>query len=78
MLTVFAIEKARPRSGRGQTVVQTMEELEHFVKTYPADDLTQFGLVLEMNLTQVATMNFGIVTIDDVTMSYLGTQRMIS
>jgi hypothetical protein len=63
-------------SGKGQVVVDSMGELERFLAAYSASDLARFGLVLEINLAQVATMNFGTISVDDMTISYLGTQRM--
>jgi len=61
--------------GKGQALVTTIEELDAFVEDMPADDIATYGLVLEENLQQVRTLSVGHITVDNLTITYHGTQR---
>src|SRR5205807_3500013 len=62
--------------GKGQALVTSVEELDAFVKDVPADDIATYGLVLEENLQQVRTLSIGHITVDKLTITYHGTQRL--
>src|SRR5215831_18977373 len=61
--------------GRGQTLVATIEELDALLERLAEDDITKYGIVLEENLSHVTTRSVGSITVDDLTVSYFGTQR---
>lgn len=64
--------------GLGQTVIRTIRELDDLLEQSSDNDLATYGLVIELNLHQVTTLNIGQVTIDRAMVSYYGTQRMTS
>src|SRR5215472_12333709 len=41
----------------------------------PENDITNYGIVIEENLRHVTTRSVGHITVDDLTVSYFGTQR---
>jgi hypothetical protein len=61
--------------GRGQTLVTTIDELDALLEKLPETDLANYGIVIEENLRHVTTRSVGQVTVDDLTVSYFGTQR---
>src|SRR5262245_58006595 len=62
--------------GRGQTLVTTAEELEALLEHLPINDIVTYGLVLEENLHRVRTLSIGHITVDSVSFTYHGTQRV--
>lgn len=62
--------------GGGQAVIRTTDELDNFLESFPEETLATYGLVLELDLARVTTMNIGRVIIDQAEVSYYGTQRM--
>jgi hypothetical protein len=61
--------------GRDQVVAAAPGELEAALDALDASDLSQHGLVLERNLGEVTTYSVGQVRLDDLTVTYCGTQR---
>jgi hypothetical protein len=72
---VVRIKRTLAASGRGQFVVQNREELALALQQIPTAELETFGVVLEKNLWQVTTLAVGQVQVDELTISYYGTQR---
>src|SRR5262249_569821 len=61
MLTRGPIRLKKPlsASGKDQTVVTTMNELDAVLEKVTADEMATYGLVLEENLRQVRTLSVG-------------------
>ena len=64
-------------SGRGQTLVTTLDQLERFLQQFDADEMATYGLVLEENLREVTTLSVGHIAVDSLMMTYYGTQRRV-
>jgi hypothetical protein len=71
------LKKPLGASGKGQTAVTTMAELDSFLERFPADEMATYGLVLEENLREVETFSVGHTTLGGFTVSYHGTQRLV-
>ena len=65
-------------SGKGQTVVSAVEELEAVLEDIPAEEMATYGLVLEESLRQVTTMSVGHITVDGLTVSLPLTTNFIT
>src|SRR5215471_17714083 len=80
MLTRGSIRLKKPlsASGRDQTVVTTLNELDAVLEKVSADEMATYGLVLEENLRQVRTFSVGEVAVSDLRISYHGTQRTVA
>jgi hypothetical protein len=80
MLTRGPIRLKKPlsASGKDQTVVTTLNELDAVLETITADEMATYGLVLEENLRQVSTLSVGEVAVGRLRISYHGTQRTVS
>src|SRR5262249_42741598 len=67
----------QPRSAgwRDQVVVAAPGDLEAALDDLDPSDLSQHGLVLERNLEDVTTYSVGQLRLDDLTVTYCGTQR---
>jgi hypothetical protein len=77
------LEKGRARTkpacavaGRGQNVVSSIGELDAVLDTMDPEDLLQHGLVIEENITEVATHSVGQVRVAELVATYYGTQRL--
>jgi Protein of unknown function (DUF3182) len=70
------VKPARATGGRGQTVVSDRVGLEAVLATTDADELSQHGLVIEMNLEQVATYSIGEIRVAGLAAAYFGRQRL--
>ena len=70
------MKESAEAGGRGQTLLTTVEELEALLENLPTNDIATYGLVLEENLRQVRTLSIGHITVDSVTFTYHGTQRV--
>jgi len=70
------VKKPLAAGGVGQRRLQTGAELTAVLETLPADELRECGLVLETDLADVTTLSIGQVMLDDMTMTYQGTQRL--
>jgi hypothetical protein len=79
MLTRGPIRLKKPlsASGKDQTVVTTLNELNAVLENVSADEMATYGLVLEENLREVRTLSVGEVAVDSVRISYYGTQRTV-
>jgi hypothetical protein len=74
--TSIRVKQPLEAGGRGQDIVATLEELDPLLERMPASNIATYGLVLEQNLQQVATLSIGHITVDDVTFTYHGRQRV--
>jgi hypothetical protein len=70
------VKDPREAGGRGQTVVIAPNELDELLDRFPADYLANYGLVFEQNLHQVTTLSIGHVTINNLSFTYHGRQRV--
>jgi hypothetical protein len=72
------LKKPLSASGKDQTVITTLNELDAVLETVVADEMAAYGLVLEENLRQVRTLSVGEVAVGDLEISYHGTQRTVA
>jgi hypothetical protein len=63
-------------SGKGQTLVTTVKELDAFLEKFSPDEMDTYGLVLEENLREVTTLSVGHIATGGLTITYHGTQRI--
>jgi hypothetical protein len=80
MLTRGPIRLKKPlsASGKDQTVVTTLNELDAVLEKVSADEMATYGMVLEENLHQVRTLSVGEAAVGDLRISYHGTQRAVA
>jgi hypothetical protein len=71
------LKKPLSASGKDQTVVTTLNELDAVLEKISADELGTYGLVLEENLRQVRTLSVGEAAVGSLRISYHGTQRTV-
>lgn len=62
-------------SGAGQIVIFSTYELERHLNEI-GETMPHHGVVLELNLWEMATLNVGRIAVDEYVMSYYGLQRM--
>jgi hypothetical protein len=62
--------------GRGQTLVNTIAELDGLLERLCSDDIAAYGLVIEQNLHHVTTLSIGHITVDNLSFAYHGRQRV--
>src|SRR5262245_27321000 len=72
------LKKPLSASGKDQTVITTLNELDAVLETVVADEMAAYGLVLEENLRQVRTLSVGEIAVGDLRISYHGTQRTVA
>jgi hypothetical protein len=72
------VKKPLSASGKDQTVITSLDELDAVLETVSADEMAAYGLVLEDNLRQVRTLSIGDVAIGNRRISYYGTQRTVA
>src|SRR5438876_3536260 len=72
------VKKPLGASGKDQTVVTTLNELDAVLENVSADEMAEYGLVLEENLRQVRTLSVGEVAVGNLRISYYGTQRTVA
>lgn len=70
------IKPARATGGRGQVVVSNIHELQVALDSMEPDELANWGVVLEENLTNVVTYSVGEVRVAEFVVTYWGTQRL--
>jgi hypothetical protein len=70
------IKEPLEAGGAGHTVATTIDEVEAFLEAFPEAAIIADGLVVESNLRDVATLSIGQIAIDDVAVTYHGTQRV--
>jgi hypothetical protein len=61
-------------AGLGQSVVETMAQLDEALDALDPIEVAQLGVVVEENLTDVTTYSIGQVRVADLTGTYFGTQ----
>src|SRR5262249_24529516 len=71
------VKKPLSASGKDQTVVTTLNELDAELEKVGAGEMATYGLVLEGNLRQVRTLSVGEVAVGGLRISYHGTQRTV-
>jgi Protein of unknown function (DUF3182) len=71
------LKKPLSASGKDQTVVTTLNELDAALEKVSADEMATYGLVLEESLRQVRTLSVGEVAVGSLRISYHGTQRTV-
>jgi hypothetical protein len=62
-------------SGKGQTLVSTLNELDAVLEKMPPEQLATYGLVLEEDLRDVSTLSVGHIALDPLRIAYCGIQR---
>lgn len=70
------VKPVRGKAGLGQTVVHDMAELAEVLAGQKEEELRQYGLCLEENLTEVVTYSVGACVIGPHRIAYWGTQRL--
>jgi hypothetical protein len=70
------LKPARESGGRGQILVSDQGAFNAALSALDPEELARDGLVLEENLSQVATYSVGQVRVGDHVASYYGTQRV--
>jgi hypothetical protein len=70
------VKQALALGGHGQCVVNSVPELESAIAEVDPGELSQCGVVLEQNLTDVTTYSVGQVRVADLVVSYYGTQLL--
>lgn len=70
------VKPVRARAGKGQFVISTLGDLESYLGSLDPSDIASWGLVLEENLTSVATYSVGQVRLAGIEASYCGTQQL--
>lgn len=69
------VKRALGIGGSGQCVVHDSDELEAAIASIDEDELARVGIALEQDLADVITYSVGEVRVDDVVLTYTGTQR---
>ncbi|HJV81506.1 DUF3182 family protein [Noviherbaspirillum sp.] len=62
--------------GLGQWVLADADKLDARLQALDADEVARCGLVLERNLPEVSTLSVGQVRVDDLLVTYCGTQQL--
>jgi hypothetical protein len=68
------VKRALGIGGNGQTVVRDSQSLARTLAGVDADEVRDYGIGLEQDLTDVTTYSVGQVRVDDLVASYCGTQ----
>lgn len=70
------VKPVRATAGRGQHVIEQLDELEPLLAAMDEEELMTWGLTLEENLVDVETLSVGQVRVAGITCSYYGTQQL--
>lgn len=70
------VKAVRGKAGRGQTLVENPADLVRCLDEMDAQEVAEWGLVLEEHLKEVVTFSVGHVEIAGITASYYGSQRL--
>lgn len=70
------LKPVQGRAGRGQEVIERLDQLEPMLAAMDDQTLSLWGLVLEEDLHQVETFSVGQVRVAGLTCSYYGTQQL--
>jgi hypothetical protein len=73
----FRVKKPFSASGKDQTLVTTLNELDTVLEAITADEMGTYGLVLEENLRHVRTWSVGEFAFGSLKVSYYGMQRTV-
>jgi hypothetical protein len=71
------LKKPLASGGKAQNVARRINEVERYLAGIPLQELSQYGLVLEINPFPLATISVGEVTVGRFTTAYYGTQRRV-
>jgi Protein of unknown function (DUF3182) len=71
------LKKPLSASGKDQTQIATLSELDAALEMITDDEMATYGLVLEENLRHVKTFSVGEVALGSLRVSYHGTQRIV-
>jgi Protein of unknown function (DUF3182) len=71
------LKKPLSASGKDQTLVADLNELDAALEKITAAEMATYGLVLEENLRHVKTFSVGEVALGSLRVSYHGTQRTV-
>jgi hypothetical protein len=70
------VKRALGTGGYGQTVVGDQQALERALARADADEVSRYGISLEQDLANVTTYSVGQARVDDLLVTYCGTQRL--
>ena len=70
------VKRALGIGGSGQWVVHDRDELERAIAKIDDNEIARFGIALEQDLADVTTYSVGQLRVDDVLLSYCGTQQV--
>jgi hypothetical protein len=71
------VKGASRDSGKHQTVITKIADLDALLERLSLETIAVFGLVLEENLRRVVTLSVGQITVDGLMIAYHGTQRKV-
>src|SRR5919201_932792 len=71
------LKKPLSASGKDQTVITTLNEVDAVLEKISPEEMATYGLVLEENLRQVTTLSVGEVAVKNFRVSYHGIQRIV-
>jgi hypothetical protein len=69
------VKRTTAAGGRGQWVATSPRDVDAALDEFEDTEIGEYGVVLEANLADVITYSVGHVTLDDVVVTYHGTQR---
>ncbi len=72
------LKPARGVGGRGQKVITSLGELDRAMDGMDPAELSRYGVAIEENLEEVTTYSIGKVRVEELCVSYCGTQRLTS
>ncbi len=70
------VKAVRGKAGRGQTLVENAAELSACLRQADAQEVSEWGLVLEEHLKEVVTFSVGQIQVAGLVASYYGSQRL--
>lgn len=68
------LKPVRAKAGRGQQVIDDLDELSEALHDMPAEEIAAWGLVLEENLEEPQTFSVGQIRVGEHVLSYCGSQ----
>jgi len=71
------LKKPLSASGKDQTVITTLDEVDAVLEKISPKEMATYGLVLEENLRQVRTLSVGEVAVGNLSVGYHGIQRTV-
>jgi Protein of unknown function (DUF3182) len=72
------LKKPLSASGKDQTLIASLNELDAALEKVTAAEMATYGLVLEENLRHVKTFSVGEIALGSLRVSYHGTQRIVT